>query len=450
MGILIKNAKVVNEGEVKQQDVFIKDGRINKISQDLGNLSDLDNPDNIKVIDASGLYLMPGMIDDQVHFREPGLTHKAEIKTESEAAALGGITSYMEMPNTNPVTDCAEEIQKKLDLASKKSLANYAFYLGATNNNLENIKNIDPNLVCGVKVFMGSSTGNLLVNDPDTLAGIFEHSPVLIVTHCEDTPMILEQEQKAREKYGEDVPMDMHADIRSREACYKSSSLAIELAKKYGSNLHVLHLTTKEELEQFVAGEIDNKKITAEVCVHHLSFAREDYEQLGSLIKCNPSVKELEDKNALIQAVKNNIIDIIATDHAPHTWDEKQEKYFKAPSGLPLVQHVLLKLFEFYHDGVFSLEKIVQKTSHNVAKRYQIVDRGYIREGYWADIVLADLDKEHEVTKDSIHYKCGWSPFIGKKFRSSIKATIINGELICEDGKIISDKKGVAIEFDRV
>ena len=450
MQILIKNAKVVNEGEIKQQDVFIKNGRINKISKNLGELSDLDNLDNIKIIDANGLYLLPGMIDDQVHFREPGLTHKAEIKTESEAAALGGVTSYMEMPNTNPVTDCAEEIQKKLDLASKKSLANYAFYLGATNSNLENIKNIDPNLVCGVKVFMGSSTGNLLVNDPEALAGIFEHSPVLIVTHCEDTPMILEQEQKAREKYGEDVPMDMHADIRSREACYKSSSLAIKLAKKYGSNLHVLHLTTKEELEQFVSGEIDNKKITAEVCVHHLSFDRADYKKLGSLIKCNPSVKELEDKNALIQAVNNNIIDIIATDHAPHTWDEKQEKYFKAPAGVPLVQHVLLKLFEFYHEGVFSLEKIVQKTSHNVAKRYQIVDRGYIREGYWADIVLADLDKEHEVTKESIHYKCGWSPFVGGKFRSSIKATIINGELICEDGSIISDKKGVAIEFDRV
>lgn len=446
MSTLITGAKVVNNGEIKNLDVFIQDGKIAKIDDNLSSLA--DKADNI--IDAKGLHLLPGMIDDQVHFRDPGLTHKADIGTESRAAVLGGITSYMEMPNTKPVTDCASEIKKKLERASQKSLANFAFYLGATNDNLENIKNIDPNLICGVKVFMGSSTGNLLVNDPDTLAGIFENSPVLIVTHCEDTPMILEKEKEYKEKYGDDIPMDMHADIRSREACYKSSSLAISLAKKYGSNLHVLHLTTKEELEQFQAGDIDNKKITAEVCVHHLSFDRKDYSNLGSYIKCNPSIKEVEDRLALINAVKNNVIDIIATDHAPHTKEEKQGKYFDAPAGLPLVQHVLLKLFDFYHEGVFSLEKIVQKISHNVAKRYQIVDRGYIKEGYWADLVLVDLNKEYEVTEKNIAYKCGWSPFLGRKFGSSIKATFVNGEMVCKDGEIVSDKKGVAIEFDRL
>ncbi len=443
MDILIQGASIVNEGVIKQQDVYVKDGKIQKISDDLSDISASE------VINAKGLHLLPGMIDDQVHFREPGLTHKAEIKTEAAAAVAGGVTSYMEMPNTNPVTDSAAEIQKKLDLAADKSLANYAFYLGATNNNLENIKNIDPNLVCGVKVFMGSSTGNMLVDDPEVLAGIFEHSPVLIATHCEDTPMITENEKAAFEKYGEDVPMEEHAEIRSREACIKSSSLAVKLAKEHGSNLHVLHLTTKEELALFTQGEIDNKKITAEVCVHHLSFDKRDYATLGSQIKCNPSVKLKEDRQALIKAVNENVIDIIATDHAPHTWDEKQQKYFKAPSGLPLVQHVLLKLFEFYHEGVFSLEKIVNKTSHNVAKRYQIKNRGYIREGYWADLVLVDLNKPQTVTKESLRYKCGWSPFVGREFRSTIKATLVNGNIIYKDGQIVSDAKGVALEFDR-
>ena len=443
MDILIQGASIVNEGVIKQQDVYVKDGRIQKISDDLSDISASE------VINAKGLYLLPGMIDDQVHFREPGLTHKAEIKTEAAAAVAGGVTSYMEMPNTNPVTDSAAEIQKKLDLAADKSLANYAFYLGGTNSNLENIKNIDPNLVCGVKVFMGSSTGNMLVDDPEVLAGIFKHSPVLIVTHCEDTPMITENEKAAFEKYGEDVPMEEHAEIRSRQACLKSSSLAVKLAKEHGSNLHVLHLTTKDELDMFTQGEIDNKKITAEVCVHHLSFDKRDYATLGSQIKCNPSVKLKEDRQALIKAVNENVIDIIATDHAPHTWDEKQQKYFKAPSGLPLVQHVLLKLFEFYHEGVFSLEKIVNKTSHNVAKRYQIKNRGYIREGYWADLVLVDLNKPQTVTKDSLRYKCGWSPFVGQEFRSTVKATLVNGNIIYKDGQIVSDAKGVALEFDR-
>ena len=443
MDILIQGASIINEGVIKQQDVYVKDGKIQKIADDLSDINASE------VINANGLHLLPGMIDDQVHFREPGLTHKAEIKTEAAAAVAGGITSYMEMPNTNPVTDSAAEIQKKLDLAADKSLANYAFYLGGTNSNLENIKNIDPNLVCGVKVFMGSSTGNMLVDDPEVLAGIFKHSPVLIVTHCEDTPMITENEKAAFEKYGEDVPMEEHAEIRSRQACLKSSSLAVKLAKEHGSNLHVLHLTTKDELDMFTQGEIDNKKITAEVCVHHLSFDKRDYATLGSQIKCNPSVKLKEDREALIKAVNENVIDIIATDHAPHTWDEKQQKYFKAPSGLPLVQHVLLKLFEFYHEGVFSLEKIVNKTSHNVAKRYQIKNRGYIREGYWADLVLVDLNKPQTVTKDSLRYKCGWSPFVGQEFRSTIKATLVNGNIIYKDGQIVSDAKGVALEFDR-
>ena len=453
MSILILGAKIVSENEVLSQDILVKDGKIEKIADDLSGLQAVGvaggGLEIDKVINAQGKYLLPGMIDDQVHFREPGLTHKAEIATESVAAVAGGITSYMEMPNTNPVTSNAVEINKKLNRAASKSLANYAFYLGATNDNLEDIKSIDPNLVCGVKVFMGSSTGNLLVDDPKVLAGIFEHSPVLIVTHCEDTPMITANEQAALEKFGQDVPMGMHADIRSREACYTSSSLAVSLAKKYNSNLHVLHLTTKEELHMFTPGPIEGKKITAEVCVHHLSFDRGDYKRLGAQIKCNPAIKEKADREALIKAVNEDVIDIIATDHAPHTWEEKQQTYFKAPAGLPLVQHALLRLLDFYHEGVFSLEKIVQKTSASVAKRYQIKNRGYIKEGFWADLVLVDLDKPCEVSEQSLYYKCKWSPFSGRKFSSSISLTMVNGNIVYDQGEVFNDIKGQALKFSR-
>jgi len=442
MKILIKSAKIVNEGKIQEQDLYIKEGRIEEIAQNLTKEAD-------KTIDASGLHLLPGMIDDQVHFREPGLMHKAEIKTESMAAVAGGITSFMEMPNTNPITDCEEELKKKLARASQKSLANYAFYLGGTNNNLEQIKSIDTKLACGLKVFMGSSTGNMLVDDPDVLAGIFKNSPLLIVTHCEDTPLILENEKKYRRQYGENFPMAMHAQIRSREACLKSSALAVELAQMYQSNLHVLHITTKEELALFQKKSLEEKKITAEVCVHHLSFSEKDYSQLGGKIKCNPSIKEESDRLALVDAVNQNLIDIIATDHAPHTLEEKLGGYFQVASGLPLVQQALLKLLEFYHEGTFSLERIVEKTSHNVAKRYQIKERGFIREGYLADLVLVDLKSNTKVTPESLYYKCGWSPFMGTNFHSQIKATFVNGHLMYKDGKIISERKGQALEFNR-
>ncbi len=443
MKILIQNAKIVNEGQITEQDIYIREGRIEKIDNKI-NLSANET------IDASGLYLIPGMIDDQVHFREPGLTHKAEIKTESMAAVAGGITSFMEMPNTNPLTDSTDEIKKKLDLASLKSYANYAFYLGATNNNLENIKKINPNLICGVKVFMGSSTGNMLVDDPETLSGIFEHSPVLIATHCEYTPIIEKNEQLYLKKFGPNLSIHHHGNIRSREACLKSSSLAVELAHKYQSNLHVLHITTKDELSLFNKGYIDNKKITAEVCVHHLSFSEEDYHNLGSYVKCNPSVKTEEDRQALLRAVNEDCIDIIATDHAPHTKEEKQQTYFKAPSGIPLVHHALLKLLDFYHQDIFSLEKIVEKTSHNVAKRFEIKERGFIREGYWADLVLVDLNQKYEVTEESLLYKCKWSPFIGQTFNSRIISTFVNGYKVFDQNKVHSEKNGRAIEFSRV
>ena len=429
MSILIKNAQVVNEGLIKEQDLFVKNGRIEEIGSTLQKEAKQE-------IDASGLYLLPGMIDDQVHFREPGLTYKAEIASESRAAVAGGITSFMEMPNTNPVTDCAEELFKKRSRAAEKSLANYAFYLGATNSNLESIMSVDPRLTCGLKVFMGSSTGNMLVDDPKVLAEIFAHSPLLIVTHCEDTPMIAAAEQQYRSKYGEDLPMRLHAEIRSREACLKSSSLAVELAKQHGSNLHVLHLTTEDELKLFTQGGLEGKKITAEVCVHHLSFSEKDYDTLGAKIKCNPSIKKESDRQALLKAVQNDMIDIIATDHAPHTLEEKQGTYFKAPSGLPLVQHALPKLLEFYHEGIFSLEKIVQKTSHNVANRYAVKERGYIREGYFADLTLVDLGKETRVTPESLFYKCGWSPYRSKvslndSFHSSERGIALESRSIC-------------------
>ena len=442
MKTLIQNAKVVNEGQIIEQDVYIREGRIEKIDKQIDLSAD-------ETIDASGLYLIPGMIDDQVHFREPGLTHKAEIKTESMAAVAGGITSFMEMPNTNPVTDSASEIQKKLDLASQKSHANYAFYLGATNNNLENIKKIDPNLICGLKVFMGSSTGNMLVDDPEVLSGIFKHSPVLIATHCEHTPSIEENEQLYLKKFGFNIPMHHHANIRSREACLKSSSLAVELARKYQSKLHVLHITTEDELLLFEKGQMDHKQITAEVCVHHLSFSEKDYHNLGSYIKCNPSIKKEEDRQALIRAVNEDSIDIIATDHAPHTMEEKQQSYFKAPSGIPLVQHALLKVLDFYHQGTFSLEKIVEKTSHNIAKRYEIKERGFIREGYWGDLVLLDLHRKEQITQDSLLYKCQWSPFLGHTFNSKIISTFVNGYKVFDQGKVHPSKKAKAIEFDR-
>jgi dihydroorotase len=389
------------------------------------------------------------MIDDQVHFREPGLTHKGDIATESAAAVAGGITTYMEMPNVNPLTINAQALEDKYQRATGRSHANFAFYLGASNDNLEEIKNLDPQAACGVKVFMGASTGNMLVDDPEVLDGIFAHAPILVATHCEDSPMIQANEALAREKYGEEVPFSEHPNIRSEEACWKSSSFAVALAKKHGTRLHVLHITTAKELALFEPGELKGKRITAEACVHHLWFSQEDYARLGAQIKCNPAVKRKEDRDAILQAVAEGRIDIIATDHAPHTWEEKQGSYFKAPAGLPLVQHALPSLLDHYQAGRLSLETIVQKVCHNPAEAFQVKDRGYLREGYFADLVLVDLQKETTVTKESLLYKCGWSPFEGHTFQNRIVTTLVNGGIAWHEGQPGQKIHGQRLTFNR-
>ena len=440
--ILISKAKIVNEGKIISGDVFIQDGKIAKIGVKLSMKAD-------RVIDAAGLYLLPGLIDDQVHFRDPGLTEKGSIATESKAAVAGGITTFMDMPNVNPTTTSIKNLEAKYDLAAETSWANFSFYLGATNDNIEEVKILDPTRHCGVKIFMGASTGNMLVDEKQVLTDIFTHSPTLIATHCEDTPMIKAEEEKYKAKYGEDIPMSAHPDIRCREACYKSSSFAISLAKKTGANLHVLHITTAEEIDLFEDIPLEEKKITAEACVHHLWFSDADYADKDTLIKCNPAIKKASDRAAIRQAVNDGKIDIIATDHAPHTWDEKQNKYFAAPAGLPQVQTSLLALLDMVKEGIFSLETIVQKTAHNVAIRYQIIDRGFIKEGYNADLVLVDLDKPYQVKKEEIIYKCGWSPWEGHSFKSSVASTIVNGKLVYHNNKFSDFKAGVRLVFNR-
>ena len=440
--ILISKAKIVNEGKIISGDVFIQDGKIAKIGVKLSMKAD-------RVIDAAGLYLLPGLIDDQVHFRDPGLTEKGSIATESKAAVAGGITTFMDMPNVNPTTTSIKNLEAKYDLAAETSWANFSFYLGATNDNIEEVKILDPTRHCGVKIFMGASTGNMLVDEKQVLTDIFTHSPTLIATHCEDTPMIKAEEEKYKAKYGEDIPMSAHPDIRCREACYKSSSFAISLAKKTGANLHVLHITTAEEIDLFEDIPLEEKKITAEACVHHLWFSDADYADKDTLIKCNPAIKKASDRAAIRQAVNDGKIDIIATDHAPHTWDEKQNKYFAAPAGLPQVQTSLLALLDMVKEGIFSLETIVQKTAHNVAIRYQIIDRGFIKEGYNADLVLVDLDKPYQVKKEEIMYKCGWSPWEGHSFKSSVASTIVNGKLVYHNNKFSDFKAGVRLVFNR-
>jgi dihydroorotase len=418
---LILNATIVNEGSSVKKDVFIRNNIIERIETDLQHLvAD-------EVIDAKNLYLLPGMIDDQVHFREPGLMHKGDIATESRAAVAGGITSYMEMPNVNPPSTNAIELEKKFALASKKSLANYSFYLGATNSNLEDIKRVDKNKVCGVKVFMGASTGNLLVDDPSALDAIFENCPILIATHCEDPTIIRANEEKYRQAYGEQVPLELHPIIRSESACYASTAYAIGIAKRHQSDLHVLHISTEKELALFNQGDIRHKKITAEACAHFLWFSEEDYKTQGALIKCNPAIKRAQDRAALIHAINSDVIDIIATDHAPHTLEEKQQSYFRMPSGLPLVQHALLSLLTKVNDGIFTLEKIVEKTAHNPAIRYKVANRGFIKEGFFADLVLVDMNNRTLVDKNSLLYKCQWSPFEGETFTAKIINTFVNG-----------------------
>ncbi len=440
---LIRNARIVNEGKETEGDVLIKNGRIEAIAPELSG-RDVNN-----VIDANGMVLMPGMIDSQVHFREPGMTHKADMATESRAAVAGGITSFMDMPNTIPNTLTAEILEDKYRIASKKAVANYAFYFGAANNNLEDIKRLDPKAACGIKVFMGASTGNMLVDDPEVLEGIFEHAPTLIATHCEDTPTILANEARMREQYGDDIPIELHPEIRSREACIKSSQLALELAGRFGSRLHILHITTLEEALGFDAGPVTDKRITAEACVHFLHFTDVDYAEKGTLIKCNPAIKTAADRDAIIQALLEDRLDLIATDHAPHTREEKQGNYFQAPSGLPLVQHALLVVLEHYHDKTFTLPFIAHKTSHAVAECFNVRKRGYIREGYWADLVLIDLERETLASHDTALSKCGWTPFDGYRFRSRIHSTFVSGELVYQDGKVISSRPGHRLQFDR-
>jgi len=439
--LTIKNCTLVNEGSLLERDVLIKNGRIEKIEASIDGEGDF--------IDAKGLYLLPGFIDDQVHFREPGLTERGNIQTESIAAVAGGTTSFMDMPNVIPPTLNLELWNEKIKIAAQVSLANYSFYMGSSNTNIEDIKSIDASEVCGLKVFMGSSTGNLLVDDQKALEDIFNYSPVIITTHCEDTPLINENEKKAHEKYGEDIPIELHEEIRSREACLISTKKAIELARQFNAKLHVLHISTRDEIELFKAGPVEEKLITAEVCVPHLLFSSEDYKSLGSLIKCNPSIKSNTDKQALRQALKDQTIDYVATDHAPHILSEKKNTYSTAPSGMPSVQHSLLAVLEMVHEGDLELTEVPRITSHSVAKRFDIKERGFIREGFWADLVLVNMNDSYEVKKEKILYKCGWSPFESYTFKSRIIETIVNGERIYSQGKILSDTIGKKLEFTR-
>jgi dihydroorotase len=444
MKYLIKNATLVNEGEIYTSDVLIEDQFITKIDRHI------ENPDNAKEINAEGLYLIPGAIDDQVHFREPGLTHKGEIYTEAKAAVAGGVTSYMEMPNTNPQSTTIAELEKKYSRASERSLANYSFFMGGTNHNLEETLKVDYSKVCGLKLFMGSSTGDMLVDHQPVLEGFFSKVNALIATHCEFDPMIKENQKRIVEEYGEDIPAYFHPVIRSAEACYKSSSMAVELAKKFGTRLHILHISTAKELSLFTNKiPLKEKKITAEACIHHLWFSDDDYKLKGNFIKWNPAIKTAYDRDKILEAVLNDTIDVIATDHAPHTIEEKNLPYLKAPSGGPLVQHSILAMLDFYHRKKISFEKIVQKMSHHVADLFRIDKRGYIREGYFADLVLVNLNKPTEVTKQNILYKCGWSPFEGHAFKSSIEKTFVSGHLVYDQGTFDESKYGSRLTFHK-
>lgn len=440
--ILIKNANVVNEGIQLNADVFINRGRIERIDPVLSNI----NAD--REIDASGKFLLPGAIDDQVHFREPGLTHKATIASESRAAVAGGITSFMEMPNTIPNALSRELLEDKYQRAAAGSLANYSFYMGASNDNLEEVLKINPENVCGVKVFMGSSTGNMLVDDEAALEGIFSSVPMLIATHCEDEKTIRKNLETYRKKFGDDIPVAAHPLIRSAEACYLSSSRAIELARKHGTRLHILHISTEKETELFANSiPLKDKKITAEACVHHLWFDDTRYAELGNFIKWNPAIKRPADRKAILEAVISDKIDVIATDHAPHTLEEKQRPYLEAPSGGPLVQHALSVMLELYCQDQIRLETIVRKMAHNVADCFRIKERGYIREGYFADLVLVDPARSWTVEKANILYKCGWSPFEGQDFSTSVTHTFVNGHLVYENGQLHEEHKGHRLEF---
>ncbi|RED44776.1 dihydroorotase [Seonamhaeicola aphaedonensis] len=443
--ILIKNANIVNEGVVFNGDVLIEGEYIKKVGASLTPKSA-----DVLVMDAEGKYLLPGAIDDQVHFREPGLTHKANIETESRAAIAGGITSFIEMPNTNPQTTTIEKLEEKFAMAAKSSSANYSFMFGGTNDNLDEILKLDASQCAGLKLFLGSSTGNMLVDDPEVLRKIFSNTNMRISVHCEDENTIKKNMQEHIDKYGDDIPIKQHPVIRSEEACYLSSSKAIELAKETGARLHVFHLSTGKETKLFDNKiPLKDKKITSEVCIHHLWFSDEDYEKKGTLIKWNPSVKKASDREQLWEALLDDRIDVIATDHAPHTMEEKKNVYTKAPSGGPLVQHALPAMLEMYHRGKISLEKIVEKMCHNPAILFDISRRGYIKEGYFADLVLVDLNNPWTVTKDNTLYKCGWSPFDGSTFKSRITHTFVNGHIAYQNSKFSEVKYAKRLTFNR-
>lgn len=441
--ILIKGAQIVNEGTVHTADVLIKNGLIHSIGTNLTAVAD-------STIEAHGQYLLPGVIDDQVHFREPGLTHKADLTTESRAAVAGGVTTFMEMPNTKPQTLTQELLEKKYQRAAAVSPANFSFFMGASNDNIDEVLKTDPSNVCGIKVFMGSSTGNMLVDDAAVLDNIFRNAPMLVATHCEKEEIIRANMATYTAKYGDDIPIELHPVIRSAEACYASSSLAVELAKKHDTRLHILHISTEKELELFRNDiPLEQKRITAEVCIHHLWFDSDNYAEKGTLIKWNPAVKTKADKAALFAALLDNRLDIVATDHAPHTPDEKANVYTKAPSGGPLVQHGLQAMLEFVRKGQISIERVAEKMSHAPAVCFQIEKRGYIREGYFADLVLVDMERPVTVDKSNIYYKCGWSPFEGTTFSSSITHTFVNGEIAWKEGKWDENVRGKRITFLR-
>ncbi|GAB4201683.1 MAG: dihydroorotase [Bacteroidia bacterium] len=442
---LIKNIYVASEGYYDYYDVLIEPPYITRIDRVIDDLAE-----KVIEINGEGKLLMPGMIDDQVHFREPGLTHKGDIYTESKAAVAGGITSYMEMPNTKPPATTIEELEKKYIIAKEKSLANYSFYIGAGNDNIEELKKADYSKICGIKVFMGSSTGDLLVDNPKSIEKIFSECNALIATHCEDDNIIKKNMEKITEEYGFDLPTYYHAIIRDENACYASSKFAVETAKKFNTRLHILHISTAKELSLFTNSiPLKKKRITAEACIHHLWFSDEDYEKLGNKIKWNPAIKSIYDRDKILDAVNNDIIDVIATDHAPHTIEEKSKPLLEAPSGGPLVQHALLALLDLYHQKKMSLETIVRKTSHNVADMFGIVHRGYVQEGYFADMVMVDLQATTVVTKESLLYKCQWSPFEGHVFQSKIEKTFVNGQLVYDNGQFNESQKGMRLEFKK-
>ncbi|NLN31935.1 MAG: dihydroorotase [Bacteroidales bacterium] len=444
--ILIQNPLIINEGISFRGDVLVSDEIISAVALP----GQIEVPEKTGKLDASGLILIPGVIDDHVHFREPGLSHKGDIFTETRAAVAGGITSFMDMPNTVPQTISNRDLEHKFRIGSEKSLINYSFYIGATENNLDEIMNTDPARVCGIKLFMGASTGNMLVSNENSLRELFKKALIPLAVHCEDETTIRRNTESFRKKYGDDIPMAMHPLIRSRDACFKSSSLAVRLAREYNTRLHVLHLSTADEMKLFSSGKtIEEKRITGEACVHHLWFDDSDYEKLGSKIRWNPAIKTIFDRKALTEALNSDVIDVIGTDHAPHTLEEKSGVYLESPSGAPMVQHSLTAMLELWHRKIFSLEKIVEKMCHNPAVLFNISKRGFIREGYKADLVLIDPDHEWMVSENNILYKCGWSPFEGLAFRSKVVKTFVNGNLVYNYGEINNDHRGRALSFDR-